>query len=95
MTSSEILAWFLQSHHSLSLSDVTPTATRGYWRVIKGCRGDMECKHAFRSVMGPCDGSTELTIHFSEHGFRDRKGRWVRPYRVWEEMRNIGGPAIV
>jgi len=78
-------AYFLKRHHPNIRPDMLERASSpGYWRVKGGCPGGNDCCHAFRGALGPCDGGGELTIYFAEHGKRDIKGRFVRPYRTWE-----------
>lgn len=76
----------------LSPQDVVPADGKGYWRVKGGCKGGEQCRHAFRGELGPCDGKVGLTLSYGEHGVRDQRGRWVRPYRVWEEARKTTKP---
>lgn len=78
---------FLKLHHPhLTVDDLEITDSRGNWRVKAGCPGGENCRHAFRGYIGPCDGGTELIVHFAEYG-RDAKGRFLRPYREWERMK--------
>jgi len=74
------------NHRGVQVGDLDITDTPGYWKVRSGCSGGQHCRHAFRGELGPCDGTTELTIYFAEHG-RDSKGRFLRPYRVWRMLR--------
>lgn len=75
------------SSQSLTLADVDISDTKGFWYVKDGCKGGEQCRHAFRGELGPCDGKGKLIVSYSEHGLRERNGRWIRPYRVWEEMK--------
>ncbi len=76
----------------LKPDDVEMTDSKGYWAVKGGCRGGLECRHAFRGELGPCEGGTRLTIYYAEHGVRERNGRWVSPYRIWEMIKsNVNG----
>lgn len=87
----ELLENYLRyKHPDYTLEDIEATNSSGYWRVKNGCPGGKDCRHAFRGALGSCDGSTDLTIYFSEHGKRDEKGRWIKPYRVWEILRKMG-----
>lgn len=84
------LAQHLSIYHSrLSVKDLEPTATPGYWRVRGGCPGGANCIHAFRGALGACEGSTPLTISYAEWGARDARGRYVDPYREWKQARRI------
>lgn len=69
-------------------SDIETCAARGYWRIKAGCPGGTRCKHAFASVLGPCDGTMDLTIDFDEPGIRDSTGRFISPYRIWRMWRD-------
>jgi hypothetical protein len=82
------LARHLKMHHSLTLADVELIEdVPGYWQVKEPCPGGLECRHAFRGAVGPCDGGTRTTIQLAEPG-RDARGRFLRPYRVWETLRD-------
>ncbi len=63
---------------------VRRTSTPGYWEVVGGCPGGENCKHAYRGVLGSCDGD-QLTLYFAEHNpiARDENGRFASPYRAW------------
>lgn len=85
------LGWLKWNHPGITPDMLERASTPGYWRVKDKCPGGERCRHAFRGVMGPCDGDVELTISFSEHGQRDAKGRFVKPYRAWEAWRKLHG----
>jgi hypothetical protein len=34
-----------------------------------------------------CDGTGILTIEFSEHNKRDKNGRFISPYKVWNDLK--------
>ncbi len=78
-------------HPHIKIDDLEISDSKGYWRVKGGCKGGINCTHAFRRALGPCEGKTDLTISFSEHGKRDENGRWINPYRVWEAWRELYG----
>jgi hypothetical protein len=71
-------------------TELTPDDVPGYWSTR--CEGGDKCRHAFRIVLGPCDGSAPLSVFFAEHGTRDERGRWVRPFREWERQRKERKP---
>lgn len=74
----------------LSLSDVYPCDTKGYWKVKKGCGGGEKCVHAFRGVLGPCDGTVELTVSYAHYDARDEfTGRLMSPYIAWYQHRQM------
>lgn len=84
----DTLADFLRFQHpDLTVDMLEPTDSRGYWRVIGGCKGGDQCTHAWRGVLPACDGGVELTVSFNEIGKRHPNGRYVRPFRVWEAAR--------
>lgn len=67
--------------------ELEPTETPGYWRVKGGCPGGNNCRHAFRGVLGPCDGGTKLTRSYRD-SYREN-GRFVSPYRTWRKAREL------
>lgn len=79
------------SHIKDPINELEISTVPGYWRVKAGCPGGSQCVHAFRIMGGWCNGKTELTVSFSEHGVRDDKGRWVKPYRAWEAWKVLYG----
>ena len=87
----QFLEWLKWNHSDISPDMLERTNTPGYWRVRGGCPGGERCVHAFRGALGPCDGGVELTISYAEHGKRDRKGRFIKPYRAWEAWRELYG----
>ena len=77
-------------HGIQSPDEIEPTDVPGYWRVKAGCPGGERCKHAFRGALGPCNGETELTLHFEEHNAREN-GRFVSPRRAWYAWKELYG----
>jgi hypothetical protein len=71
----------------ISLSEITPSETKGYWKLKQPCPGGDGCRHAFRGYIGACDGGGALTVSFINPG-RDAKGRLLSPYRFWKAHRD-------
>jgi hypothetical protein len=77
------LAAYLRSHHPrLTVDDMEPTATKGYWQTKEPCGPD--CRNPVHSTLFNSERARH-TVRFVEPS-RDR-GRFMRPYRAWEEAR--------
>jgi hypothetical protein len=78
------LAEYLRFYHPrLTPDDLVLSSVRGYWRMKEPCDG--ACRHPIHGTLGNRSPAYH-TISFGEHGTRDRFGRFVRPYRVWEAL---------
>ena len=84
---------YLFHYHNLTPADIEISDVPGCWYVKSLCPGGEKCRHAFRGVLGHCEGGTRLTISYSEHGKRDSKGRFVRPLREWEQQKQQASAA--
>ena len=74
-------------YYRCGIDDAVISDVRGSWTRKRPCPGGAECRHAFRGALGPCGGGTKLSLTYAEYGKRDSRGRFVRPYRAWEELR--------
>ena len=84
----------LRIRYGLNPEDVEPTSTPGWWRIKEPCGGIEGGCRAPMHVYMFCGSPARHTVYYAEHGERDERGRWVRPYRVWEATRPTPeGPA--
>ena len=79
--------WYIWNYYGYRPDELEITNVPGVWRVIEGCPGGGDCKHAFRIAGLVCDGKKELTVSYTEWGKRDKRGRFVSPYREWRRQR--------
>ncbi len=85
MTTRERVEQHMQTYYRKSLDDLEITDTPGYWRDKKLCGGREKC-HAPIHQFIHCEGGIQHTYYFAEYG-RDKKGRFLRPFRAWEELK--------
>jgi hypothetical protein len=75
--------WHFHLYHNVDdPGKIEATSVRGYWRFKRLCHG--EC------LMGH-EHPIHHTLYFAEHGTRDERGRFVSPFRAWEEWRSHYG----
>ena len=78
----DLAMFYFRFYHGIQSPDeVEPTDVPGYWRVKAGCPG---------GALGPCNGKTELTLHFEEHNAIEN-GRFVSPRRAWYAWKELYG----
>jgi len=70
---------YLKFYHRLDLKEVEITDSRGYWRIIKECKG--ECREGHRQPINH-------TIYYVDGG-RDSKGRFETPYKTWKLIKSM------
>ena len=74
---------YLHWRFHLTLNDVTPTKTKGYWIINKPCGGRKAgCKHPMHSALF-CEDSIQHTISFHNYP-KDSRGRFQSPYLAWQ-----------
>jgi hypothetical protein len=71
------------------MNELVITNTRGYWQDRNTCKGDGSCPEPLHKMLG-CREGVKHTYYFVEHG-RDENGRFLRPYRAWEAIRQPKG----
>lgn len=85
-TAYERAKWHFATYYRKDIDELHTSETRGYWVdkiECEGKKGGCEAHiHDFLFNEGPC----YHTYYFAEPG-RDEKGRFLRPYRAWEELR--------
>ncbi len=77
-----MLRMYRKKMEELEITDVP-----GYWKDKHPCKGAGACRHPMHAVMF-CEAGTRHTYRFREND-RDSNGRFMRPFRAWEELRNI------
>lgn len=76
------LSSYLALYHHLTLDDVEPTETRGYWRIRKACGSRAGgCHHPLH---GTLFNETECHHTASYLDSRRNRARFASPYRTWQ-----------
>jgi len=91
-TPKERLERFLQTHHSkYTVNDVVLAETPGSLHTIIPCPHE-ECPCG--SQVGGSRPDFRHTIDIQRAGYprHDEKGRFISPYRLWNELRESGFP---
>lgn len=85
MTPLERLAQWLPSHHpNYTVADVALSPTKGYLQCTK------PCPVAGRSwLCGSHEHYHTISIEGVGYARRDERGRWVSPYRLWNELHGV------
>jgi hypothetical protein len=77
----------LRRRYRLSLLDVVPSETPGYYTQKRNCGGRAGgCNHPLHSCVFN-EGGCHHTCYVAFHGRRDSRGRWVSPFAEWRTIR--------
>lgn len=76
---------YMKNKYNKDLADLEISDVPGYWRDKFACNN---CRHPIHLTLGNSE-PTYHTYYFTEPG-RDENGRFLRPFRAWEELKNGG-----
>lgn len=75
------LSSYLALRHHLTLDEVEPTPTQGYWRIRKACGGRAGgCNHPMHSTLFNETGCHHTVSYLDS---RRNGARFASPYRTW------------
>ena len=77
------LRFHFSAHWSISLDDLDISDARGYWKNKKKC---CDSNRKYSCIGGPNCQIKHTYTYFDMDG-RDKKGRFLSPYRTWRRAR--------
>ena len=77
----------MKKAYNKDINELVIGSSKGYWVDKNKCDGTKGCKHPIHNCIGNSEGVYH-TYYFAEFG-RDTNGRFLRPFRAWEELKKI------
>lgn len=77
----------MNNKYGKKLEDLEISDVKGYWKDKYFCGGKGKCFSPLHRTMFN-DDPVKHTYYFVEYG-RDEKGRFLKPYRAWEELKKM------
>lgn len=89
LTAAERVDVHFRTHYGRGLDEYELTDTPGYWRRLEPCGGRGKCTSVEYHASMFCEKPVRHTGSYYDGGRDPVTGRWLSPYRTWQELREM------